>query len=174
MPSAVLCTCLLICILLPLWSSGESSWLRTQKSRVRFPGLTVFLKSSGSRARSTQNLEDNLGATWMKRSIDYFLGNRDCWTWGLVALTSHHHSIHKCWHQNSPTSGGRSLGIIRFRIKIHLVVFLRKLKNNVYKHISSSNFWFKFWFQFWHSERKCIKSNNGIFNQTQLNSHDVM
>jgi hypothetical protein len=27
---------------LPLWSSGQSSWLQIQRSRVRFPGTTVF------------------------------------------------------------------------------------------------------------------------------------
>jgi hypothetical protein len=32
----------------PLWSSGQSSWLLTQRSRVRFPALPDFLSSSGS------------------------------------------------------------------------------------------------------------------------------
>jgi hypothetical protein len=29
----------------PLWSSGQSSWLQTQRSRVRFPTLPDFLSS---------------------------------------------------------------------------------------------------------------------------------
>jgi hypothetical protein len=29
----------------PLWSSGQSSWLRTQRSRVRFPALPNFLSA---------------------------------------------------------------------------------------------------------------------------------
>jgi hypothetical protein len=40
----------------PLWSSSQSSWLLTQRSRVRFPTLPDFLSSSGSGTRSTQPL----------------------------------------------------------------------------------------------------------------------
>ena len=29
----------------PLWSSGQSVWLQTQRSRVRFPALPDFLSS---------------------------------------------------------------------------------------------------------------------------------
>jgi hypothetical protein len=35
-------------IWLPLWSSGQSSWLHIQISRFRFPTLPGFLGSSGS------------------------------------------------------------------------------------------------------------------------------
>jgi hypothetical protein len=42
----------------PLWSSGQISWLQTQRSRVRFPTLPDFLSSSGSGAGSTQPHED--------------------------------------------------------------------------------------------------------------------
>jgi hypothetical protein len=31
-----------------MWSSGHSSWLQIQRSRVRFPAITDFLISSGS------------------------------------------------------------------------------------------------------------------------------
>jgi hypothetical protein len=41
---------------LPLWSSGQSSWLLTQRSRVLFPALPDFLSSSGSEKGSTQPL----------------------------------------------------------------------------------------------------------------------
>jgi hypothetical protein len=44
----------------PLWSSG-------QRSRVRFPALPNFLRSSGSGTGSTQPREDNWGTTWMKK-----------------------------------------------------------------------------------------------------------
>jgi hypothetical protein len=40
----------------PLWSSGRSSWLLTQRSRVRFPALPDFLSSSGSGTVSTRPL----------------------------------------------------------------------------------------------------------------------
>jgi hypothetical protein len=43
----------------PLWSSGQSSWLQIQKSRIRFPALSDFLMSSGSRTGSSQPREDN-------------------------------------------------------------------------------------------------------------------
>jgi hypothetical protein len=37
----------------PLWSSGHTSWLLTQRSRVRFPALRNFLNSIGSGTGST-------------------------------------------------------------------------------------------------------------------------
>jgi hypothetical protein len=40
----------------PLCSSGQSSWLQTHRSRVRFPTLPDFLLSSGSGTGSTQPL----------------------------------------------------------------------------------------------------------------------
>jgi hypothetical protein len=40
----------------PLLSSGESSWLHTQRSRVRFPALPAFLSSRGSETGSTRPL----------------------------------------------------------------------------------------------------------------------
>jgi hypothetical protein len=39
--------------------SGQSSWLQIQRSRVRFPALPAFLRSSGSGTGSTQPSEDN-------------------------------------------------------------------------------------------------------------------
>jgi hypothetical protein len=41
------------------WSSVQSSWLLTQRSRVRFPALPDFLSSSGSGTGSTHLREDN-------------------------------------------------------------------------------------------------------------------
>jgi hypothetical protein len=43
----------------PLWSSCHSSWLQIQRTRVRFPALPNFLRSSGSRTGSTQPREHN-------------------------------------------------------------------------------------------------------------------
>jgi hypothetical protein len=40
----------------PLWSSSQSSWLLTQRSRLRFPALPDFLSSSGSGTGFTQPL----------------------------------------------------------------------------------------------------------------------
>jgi hypothetical protein len=43
----------------PLWSSGQSSWLQIQRSRIRFRALPDFLRSSGSGTGSTQPREYN-------------------------------------------------------------------------------------------------------------------
>jgi hypothetical protein len=42
-----------------LWSSGQSSWLHIQRSRIPFPALADFLRSNGSGIGSTQPREDN-------------------------------------------------------------------------------------------------------------------
>jgi hypothetical protein len=57
-------------------SSGQSSWLRIQRSRVQFPTLPDFLRSSGSGTGSTQPREDNWGAT-CKDSSGCGLENRN-------------------------------------------------------------------------------------------------
>jgi hypothetical protein len=44
---------------LPLWSSGYSSWLQIQRSRIRIPALSDFLRSSGSGTGSTEPREYN-------------------------------------------------------------------------------------------------------------------
>jgi hypothetical protein len=44
------------CFRPPLWSDGQSSWLLTQRFRVRFQALLDFLSSSGSGTGSTQPL----------------------------------------------------------------------------------------------------------------------
>jgi hypothetical protein len=50
-----------------LWSSGQSTWLQIQRSRVLFPALPDFLKSSGCGMGSTQPREYNCGAAWKKK-----------------------------------------------------------------------------------------------------------
>jgi hypothetical protein len=51
-----------------LWSSGQSSWLQIQRSRVPFPELPDFLKSSGSGSECTGPHKENWGVTWKKSS----------------------------------------------------------------------------------------------------------
>jgi hypothetical protein len=43
-----------------------------------------------------------------------------------AALTTRHLSIHKSWHKNSPTNGGRSVGIFRLWTKSHGVCLFVK------------------------------------------------
>jgi hypothetical protein len=43
----------------PLWSSGQSTWLQIQRSRVRFPALLDFMRNSGSGTGSTQPHENS-------------------------------------------------------------------------------------------------------------------
>jgi hypothetical protein len=50
-----------------VWSSGQSSWLQIQGSRLRLPALPDFLSSKGSGTRSTQPREDKWGVTWKKK-----------------------------------------------------------------------------------------------------------
>jgi hypothetical protein len=51
-----------------LWYNDQTSWLRIQRSRVRFPALPDFLRSSVFGTSSIQPSEDNWGATWKKSS----------------------------------------------------------------------------------------------------------
>jgi hypothetical protein len=42
-----------------MWSSVQSSWLQIQRSRVRFPALPDFLRSTKSGTGSTRRHEEN-------------------------------------------------------------------------------------------------------------------
>jgi hypothetical protein len=87
-------------ITLPLWSSGQSNWLQTQRSWVRFPALPDFMSSSGSGIGSTQPQEYKWGATWNSSGSSLETqedGRRD--------------PLH--WHPM--TSGGHLVGIVRSR-----------------------------------------------------------
>jgi hypothetical protein len=53
----------------PLWSSGQSSCLLTQRSRVPFSVLQDFLGSSGCERGPLNPCEDKWGATWNKSRI---------------------------------------------------------------------------------------------------------
>jgi hypothetical protein len=44
--------------MLNIETSGQTSWLQAQRSRVRFPALPDFLSSSGFGTGSTQPRED--------------------------------------------------------------------------------------------------------------------
>jgi hypothetical protein len=93
---------------LPLWSSGQSSWLQIRRPRFDF---RHYQKNSGPGTGSTQPREYNWGATW-KKSCGSCLENRE---YGLRDPS-------RCprgtiYPQKltiaSPTMGGRSVGIVR-------------------------------------------------------------
>jgi hypothetical protein len=98
-----------------LWSSGRRSWIQFQRSLVRFPALSNFLKSNVSRTVSTQPCDDDWGATWMK---NYRLRSRKQ-TWSAMGIrySDHSTSAHKSWHwtpwRTGPLSRYSSLADVR-------------------------------------------------------------
>jgi hypothetical protein len=95
----------------PLWSSRQSFWLQIHRSRVPFPALPDLLRSSGSGTGSTHPREDNWGATWKESSGSGLenLNQRPC---EFVALATRKVYPLKL-SLTSPTSGGRSVGMVR-------------------------------------------------------------
>jgi hypothetical protein len=53
----------------PLWCSGHSSWLQTQRSWVRFPALSDLLRRNGSGMGSTQPHEDSTNVAGKRRPL---------------------------------------------------------------------------------------------------------
>jgi hypothetical protein len=113
----------------PLWSSGQSSWLQ-----IRRPGFDSALpekKSSGSGTGSTQPREYNWAVTWEKSSGSCLenqeYGRRDPSRWPHGTLYPQKLAI------TSPTSGGRSVGIVRSRTQT-MEFFLCELQLERLKH----------------------------------------
>jgi hypothetical protein len=104
----------------PLWPSGQNSWLQIQRSWVRFPELPDFLRSSGSGTGSTQPREYNWGATWMEKKKLEINGREDPLRWPRDTLYPQKLAL------TSPTSGGRSVGMVRLRAKASEFVFFRQ------------------------------------------------
>ena len=107
--------------------SGQIFWLQIQRSRVRFPALPNFLSSSGSVTGSTQPREVNWGATWIKSSGSGPENTR------LTAVGIHcADHVTPLYPQKleltSPTSGGRSVGIVRSRTKATELEWLAKVR----------------------------------------------
>jgi hypothetical protein len=97
----------------PLWSSGQSSWLEIQRSG-RFPVLPDFLRSSGSGTGPLSLVSTIEELLQRKKSSGSGLesreyGGRDLSRWPRDTLHPQKLAL------TSPTSGGRSIGIVRSR-----------------------------------------------------------
>jgi hypothetical protein len=102
----------------PLWSSRQSSWLLTQRSRARFPALPNLLRSSGSGTGSTQSREDKWGATW-KKSSGSGLENLDWQPWG-IRRADHATSLYPQKLALNFTGKWRPVAIVRLWTKGHI------------------------------------------------------
>jgi hypothetical protein len=131
----------------PRWCRLQqyTNYIKFSTSWVRLPTLPHFLRSSGSGTASTQPREDNRGATWLKSSGSG-LENRDQRSWGRIAQTTRHPST----ALTSPTSGSRSVGIVRLRIKTVRFVLLNYVVRN----------FFPSWWQFSCTGRRCLTRNS--------------
>jgi hypothetical protein len=97
----------------PMWSSGQTSWLQIQRSWVWFPALSDFLRSSGcGQGPLVSTIEELLGRKSSGSGLEirgYSCGDPlSCSRDTLYPLTL---------SLNSPTSGCRSVGIVRSQIK---------------------------------------------------------
>jgi hypothetical protein len=76
----------------PLCSSGQSSWIQSQRSRVRLSALSDCLSSNGSETGSTQLRQIKWRATWKNnntvREHESSLENQYKRPWGVSALTT--------------------------------------------------------------------------------------
>jgi hypothetical protein len=99
----------------PLWSSGQSSWLQIQRPQVRFPTLRDFLRSSGS----------GTGPLSLVRVTKEILGWKSSGSGSKnprltavgVRCVDHASPSPQKLALSSPTSGGRSVVIVRLRTK---------------------------------------------------------
>jgi hypothetical protein len=100
---------------MPVWSSGQSSWLQMQRSCVRFPALPDFLEVVGlergplSLVRITEELLQWKSSGFGLENREY--GRGDPLHWPRDTLYPQKFAL------TSQTSGGRSVGIVSLRTK---------------------------------------------------------
>jgi hypothetical protein len=97
----------------PLWSSGQSSWLQVQRSGFDYRHYQIFWEVVGLE-RGPLSLVSTIEELLGRKSGDSSLenreyGRRDPLSWPRGTLYPQKLAI------TSPTSGGRSVGIVRLR-----------------------------------------------------------
>jgi hypothetical protein len=97
---------------LPLWSSGQSSWLQIQRSRARFPALPDFLRSPLSLVSTIEGLLGRNSSGSSLENREYSRG--DSLRWPRDTLYPQKLAL------TSPTCGGHSVGMVRLRTKTTL------------------------------------------------------
>jgi hypothetical protein len=105
------------------WSSGQRPWLQFQRYRVRFPGPTDVMRSSGSGTGSTQLRENNRRATWKKKQGLRCRKPR-LKDGGIPCADQATPVYQRKLALTSPRSGGWLVGTVRLGIKGHWVCFL--------------------------------------------------
>jgi hypothetical protein len=99
---------------LPLWSSGQSSWLQIQRSGLDSRRDQIFWEVNLERGPLSlvSTIEELLGRKSSCSSLEIReYGRRDPSRWSRTP------SIRKSWHWLRRTIGGRSVGIVRSRIQ---------------------------------------------------------
>jgi hypothetical protein len=116
----------------PLWSSGQSSWLQIQRSRVRFPALPDFLRSSKSGTGSTRPCDCNCNCKWGAISRKWRLRSKknEINVRGDLLLWPHDTLYRLKLALTSPTNGSHAVDIVRLRAK---TTELKKQKTKRYK-----------------------------------------
>jgi hypothetical protein len=97
----------------PLWSSGQSSWLQIQRSRFDFRRYQIFWEVVGleqgslSLVSTIEELLEIKSNGSSLRNRDYGCRDPSHWPRGILYLQK--------LTLTSPTSGSRSVGIVRSR-----------------------------------------------------------
>jgi hypothetical protein len=106
----------------PLWSSGQSSWLQSQRSRVRFPALSDFWKVVGLE-QGPLSLVSIIEELLVGKSSGSGLENREYGCWDpLCWLRNTFYSYTQRLALTLSTSSGRSVDIVGSRTKGHLLL----------------------------------------------------
>jgi hypothetical protein len=92
----------------PLWSSCQSSWLQIHSSGFDFRRYQIFWEVVGLE-RGPLSLVSTIEELLERKSSGFGLENRDYGRWESAALTTQKLAL------TSPTSGGRSVSIVRLR-----------------------------------------------------------